>query len=136
MPERPRQIIIDLYYPGAVISVNHYRGRTRDGREYVKKDARDWMEALGWVIKTQHMEEWKLPLHVTCSGTFKDKRSAPDLSNLSKCTLDAIEDVTGLNDKDFRWHDGERIINGTDKPTLTIFITEGARWECPKAGEL
>ena len=80
------------------------------------------MEDLGWVIKTAHVEDWKLPLQVTCSGRFKDKRSTPDLSNLSKCTLDAIEECTGVNDRDMRWHDGD--ITYGDDPRLFITIEE------------
>ncbi len=118
------EITVKMPYPGDVISVNHYRGRTKDGRDYVKADAQAWMDMLGWLIKQHHIEDWKLPLHITCYGTFKDNRSAPDLSNLSKCVLDAIEEVSGVNDKDMRWHDGERVINGTDKPELIITIRE------------
>jgi hypothetical protein len=121
---KPRQIVVGMPYPGGVISVNHYKGRRKDGREYVKSDARSWMEMLGWLIKTEHIEEWALPLHVTCSGTFRSENEAPDLSNLSKCTLDAIEEVTGLNDRDFRWHDGDRVIDAGNRPELTITIEE------------
>ena len=118
------EIIVKMPYLGDVISVNHYRGRTRDGREYIKADAQAWMDMLGWLLKQYHIEDWKLPLHVTCSGVFRDNRSAPDLSNLSKCCLDAIEEVSGVNDRDMRWHDGDRRINGTDSPELTITIKE------------
>ena len=113
-----------MYYPGAVISVNHYRGRRRDGGEYVKAEARAWMDALGWEIKPFHIESWRLPLSVTCSGFFRDHRSAPDLSNISKVTLDSIQEVTGIDDKNFRWHDGERVIDPAREPELTIIIQE------------
>ena len=118
------EITVKIPYPGNVISVNHYRCRTRDGREYVKADAQAWMDMLGWLLKQCHIEDWKLPLHVTCSGTFKDNRSAPDLSNLSKCCLDALQEVSGINDRDMRWYDGERIIKDTGRPELTITIRE------------
>lgn len=119
-----KSVIIPMPYPGDCISVNHYRGRTRDGREYVKVEASIWMCMLGWTIKEYHIEDWRLPLKITCSGIFKDERSAPDLSNLSKCTLDAIEAVTGINDKDMRWHDGARTIDKTHDPDLKITIEE------------
>lgn len=122
--EQKREITISMPYPGAVISVNHYRGRRKDGQEYVRPEARAWMEQLGWLIKTQHIEGWQLPLHVTCSGRFQRHNRAPDLSNLSKCTLDAIEEATGLNDRDFRWHDGQRIIDAGSEPELRITIEE------------
>jgi len=117
-----KEATIEIRYPGNVISVNHYTGRTRQGGVYVKKDARLWMIELGWLIKAYHIEDWKLPLQVTCSGRFKDKRSQPDLSNLSKCTLDAIEETTGINDVNFRWHDG-KVSYG--EPTLWVRIEEG-----------
>jgi Holliday junction resolvase RusA-like endonuclease len=120
----PRQVVIGMPYPGQVISVNHYRGRTQDGREYVKADAEAWMNMLGWLIKAYHIEDWRLPLRVTCSGTFRDERAAPDLSNLSKCILDAIEDTTGVNDREMRWKDGDREIDGTKEPELIITIGE------------
>ena len=79
------------------------------------------MEELGWNLKSYHIDEWSLPLKVTCSGRFKDLRSTPDLSNLSKVILDAIEDTTGINDRDMRWHDGD-ITHG--EPMLFIEIEE------------
>ena len=121
-----KSVTVSLPYPGDVISVNHYRGRTRDGREYVKAEARTWMDMLGWQIKSYHIEDWRFPLAVTCSGVFKDERSAPDISNLSKCTLDAIQEVTGIDDKYMRWHDGERKIISTVEPQIIITIEETA----------
>lgn len=99
------------------LSVNSYktvRGITR--REVV-----NWMEGLGWLIKLAHIEDWKLPLIVQCSGQFRDRRSQPDLSNLSKVILDAIEETTGVNDRDMRWRDG-CVFYG--EPLLWITITE------------
>lgn len=106
------------------LSVNHYLGRRRGGGYYVKHEVKEWMEDLGWLIKTQHIEDWKLPLRVTCDGQFVDARSAPDLSNLSKVILDAIEETTGINDRDMRWHDGSRLIIKGAEPSLTITIEE------------
>lgn len=124
---KPRQVIVNMPYPGMVISVNHYTGRRGDGGYYVKAEARAWMEELGWRIKTFHIEDWDLPLHVTCGGQFIDLNHAPDLSNLSKCTLDAIEECTGVNDRDMRWHDGERVIKAGEEPKLMITIQEARR---------
>ena len=123
--KEPRQAIIDIGYPGDVISVNHYLGRRRDGGYYVKPEAKAWMEYLGWLILPYHLEEWELPLTVKCDGWFKDKRSTPDLSNLSKCTLDAIEETTGINDRFIRWEDGKPGI--ADIPVLRITIRENSK---------
>jgi Holliday junction resolvase RusA-like endonuclease len=119
-----RSVSIAIGYPGDCISVNHYRGRTKDGGEYVIAAARAWMNELGWTLKSFHLEDWRLPLRVECSGVFKDHRSAPDLSNLSKCTLDAIQEVTGINDRKMRWADGYRRIDGKALPELFITIKE------------
>lgn len=117
---------IKIDYPGSAISVNHYLGRRRDGGSYVKPDARVWMTEFQWLLKRCHLEDFKLPLHVTCSGYFKNENSAPDLSNLSKVILDSIEELIYVNDKDFRWHDGERIIGNKEPPYLLITISEPA----------
>jgi len=122
-----KSVTVRLPYPGDCISGNHYRGRRRDGGEYVKADAQSWMDAIGWLIKKDHIEDWRLPLKVTCSSIFRDKNHAPDLSNLSKCILDAIEAVTNINDRDMRWHDGDRIIDAAAEPELTITIEEARK---------
>ena len=119
-----KQDLIKIDYPGDCISVNHYLGRRRGGGYYVKQEARDWMEEFQWLLKRCHIVDYKLPLEIICSGYFKDERSAPDLSNLSKVILDSIEEVTGINDQAFRWRDGKRII-GVKEPFLLITIKEG-----------
>jgi len=114
-------VTVSIDYPGSVISVNHYKNGY-----YTKRETKEWMEALGWLVKTSHIENWKLPLSVTCSGKFRDARSAPDLSNLSKVVLDSLQEVSGVNDKDMRWHDGERTL-GASRPELTITIAESEK---------
>ena len=118
-----RQETIKIDYPGSEISVNHYLGRRKDGGYYVKPETTVWKTEFQWLLKRLHLEDWRLPLLVKCSGYFKDERSAPDLSNLSKIIMDSIEELTGINDKDFRWHDGERLAGYKD-PYLLITIKE------------
>ncbi len=119
----PKQDTVKIHYPGSCISVNHYLGKRRGGGVYVKQETIDWKEELQWLLKRCHLEDYKLPLHVTCSGYFKDERSAPDLSNLSKIIMDSIESLTHINDNNFRWHDGERLA-GYKEPYLLITFTE------------
>jgi len=126
-----KQEAIKIWYPGAIISVNHYLGRRKGGGYYVKQEARDWQEEFQWLLKRCHIEDYKLPLEVTCSGYFKDERSAPDLSNLSKVIMDSIEEVTGINDQAFRWRDGKRVI-GVKEPYLVISIKEGENEAGPR----
>lgn len=111
-------IVVSMDYIGKVLSVNHYKYA---GGIYTRKEVKAWMEEFGWRIKVSHIEDWKRPLSVRCDGRFKDKGHQPDLSNLSKVILDAIEDTTGVNDRDMRWQDGE-VEYGI--PTLWITIKE------------
>ena len=113
------KVTVEMPYVGGVLSCNHYKYK---GGMYTRREVKDWMEALGWQIKSAHIEDWKRPISVTCDGLFKDKNNQPDLSNLSKVILDAIEEVTGVNDRDMRWHDGT--VSYGDTPTLTITIVE------------
>ena len=117
-----RRIKVEMNYIGGVLSENHYRGRRRDGMLYVRREVRDWMEELGGKIKTAHIEDWGLPLLVRCDGHFKNTHRQPDLSNLSKVILDAIEETTGVNDRFMRWQDGE--VSYGEPALLTITITE------------
>jgi len=114
-------ITVEMPYIGKELSVNHYKFGY-----FTKREVKYWMSELGWKIKLAHIEDWRLPLIVQCSGQFKDKRSQPDLSNLSKVILDAIEETTGVNDRDMRWRDGS-VTYG--EPLLWITIVEGVKDE-------
>ena len=118
-----RSVTVTIRYPGSVISCNHYKYK---GGIYTKPEAKAFMDELGWLLKTSHIEGWNLPISVTCSGKFKDKRSQPDLHNLLKVICDSIEDVTGINDKYYHTSTGESIIDKTKEPTLFITIEEVA----------
>ncbi len=120
-----RQEIIRMPYAGSCLSANHYLGRRKGGGYYIKPETKAWKEEFQWLLQHCHIEDYKLPIEVTCSGYFKNERSAPDLSNLSKVILDSIEELTKMNDKDFRWHDGKRVIDKGCNPYLLITIKEG-----------
>ena len=119
-----RSITIEMPYIGAVLSVNHYLGRTRYGTIYVKRDVKKWKESLGWLLKTSHIEDWKLPLQILVGGVFRDKRSCPDLHNCLKVICDAIEELTGINDRYFRTETGQPTIDKTKTPSLFITVKE------------
>ena len=114
---------VKIQYPGSCLSVNHYLGRRKDGGTYLTPATIAWAEEFQWILKRCHLEDYKLPLHVTSSGWFKDERSAPDLSNLSKVIMDSIQNLIFVNDKEFRWHDGTRTI-GEPHPYLVIEFKE------------
>lgn len=114
-----KSVTIGMPYIGGVLSLNRYKYK---GGIYTRPEVKNWMEALGWLVKGSHIEEWKLPLTVRCDGVFKDKRSQPDLSNLSKICLDSLEEVSGVNDRDMRWEDGD--VTYGNEPRLVITIKE------------
>ena len=116
-----KPVLIKIEYPGSVISVNHYK---HAGGMYTKKEAIEWATHLGWEMKMYHFEDWKLPLEVKCSGYFVNERSAPDISNLAKLILDELEEVTQINDRNFRWRDGVRDVGHTKEPYLIICVRE------------
>ena len=114
---------IKIRYPGDCISVNHYLGRRKNGGYYVKPETKLWKEEFQWLLKKCYLEDFKLPLEIKCSGYFTDERAAPDLSNLSKVIMDSVAELIKVNDKDFRWHDGERLV-GYKEPFLLIAFTD------------
>ena len=120
-----RSARIYMDYPGAVISENHAYGRRKGGGTYLKPEAKAWGEKLGWFAKMYHVETWDLPITVRISGTFKDKRSCPDLQNL-KIVWDSIENVTKLNDRDYRTETAEPVIDSSVEPQIVVEIRENA----------
>lgn len=102
------------------LSVNHYLIKSRHG-VFKRKEIKDWQEALGWQIKTSHIEDWKLPLTVKCDVVQNDKRIR-DISNYSKVVLDALEEASDVNDRDMRWQDGDILVRKDQEPALIITI--------------
>ena len=87
-----------VYLPA--VSVNRYKTK----RGIVRSDVKRWMGELTWAIRLMAAAEnieWKAPLYVKIDGEFKDKRSTPDLHNLSKVICDGIEEATEVNDRDY-----------------------------------
>jgi Holliday junction resolvase RusA-like endonuclease len=117
---KARHEIIKVAYPGSVISVNHYKFR-----HYTRPEAKAFMEDIAWLVKRLHLEEWTLPLTITCDGYFKSLKKRPDLSNLAKTILDAIQLGSGVNDKNFKWNDGDVFLS--KEPYLLITIKEATK---------
>ncbi len=110
-------------YIGNCLSVNHYLGRRKGGGYYVKPETKVWKEEFQWLLKHCHIKDYKLPIEVTCSGYFKNERSAPDVHNLLKVIADSIQEVTGIDDKNYLMYAGERkIIGNKESPYLLISI--------------
>ena len=61
------------------------------------------------------------PLRIKVSGYFRDGRSVPDLSNLHKVIGDALKVGLGVDDRHFRFEDGE-VVTGADEPKIVIEV--------------
>jgi len=119
-----RLIKVEVSYPGTLISRGSYRSRSKNGTNYVIKEARQWMRGLEWTLAPYHMESWQLPLEVTCDSIFQEVESAqfsnPD--NLKDCILETIWSVTGIKDLEVHWLAGN--INRGDRTALLLTIKE------------
>lgn len=97
-----KAVSFEFPYIGKRCSVNHayIRGRI------LHPNAKAWRDALAICAHIQLVTH-KLcaPLTIKLFGRFKDKRSCPDLANLHKLIGDAIQDATGIDDRDFLFED-------------------------------
>lgn len=106
--------IVMMYWGG--LSVNRYKiGKTKCTDPKVKK----WMSILAQVIKG-YSSELQPPITIKLSGRFRDERY-PDLSNLHKVIGDAVQMGLGINDKFYRFVDGE-VTTGCLNPEIEIEV--------------
>ena len=113
-------LTIQMEYLGGDLSINRYKWYGR----FTKKAVRRWMEELAFVIdmvRKIEMLEFKPPIKIHLDGHFLDGRSAPDLANLHKVIGDAVQKGLGIDDKHFRFEDGE-VKLGEANPSLIIRI--------------
>ena len=113
-------IKVEMPYIGNVLSVNHCYTMTK----HLKPEARKWREALAFAVRNQFSLKTPLvkPVRVQVWGIFVNKREQPDLDNLAKIILDAVELGTGINDRDMRFE--ARGVRYGSPPTLIIEIGE------------
>lgn len=116
---KTRWLRIPIYYPGSVISVNHYKYA---GGKYTKPEARQWMQALSCLV-CQKLRTYKvnIPVQIGVSARFKDKR-IPDLANLHKLIGDALQNALGINDKHFEFHDKGYTIDKNADPEIYVWV--------------
>jgi Holliday junction resolvase RusA-like endonuclease len=116
----PGQIVVTLDYPGSCLSVNHYKIQGR----FTRPETKYWMEQLSMAIKlSMNSHKWQSPLTVRIDGLFKDRRSTPDMHNLMKCIADAVQQATGINDKDYKTETG--VAGRSNEPKLIITVKQG-----------
>jgi len=123
-----QRMVIEMRYIGKNLSVNHYKWKGR----FTKPEVQVWMEDLASIIQIaaghnrtmlkQH--DFVPPISVRIDGFFRDKRH-PDLSNLNKVVLDAVQQGLGINDKHFRAQDGYvAVAKEHTQPSLRITIEQ------------
>jgi len=115
-----RWLRIPIYYPGSVISVNHYK---YSGGRYTKPEARQWMDTLA-CFAYMELKDYKvtMPVQIGLSARFKDNRSVCDLNNLHKLVADSLEMALGINDKHFRFHDRGYKIDKNADPEICVWV--------------
>ena len=103
----PRQEILEVKMPYiSGLSSNHYKFF---GGRYTKPEVKDWMRALKeeiYIMGLKNLLNRTPQVKVFISGTFKDKRSCPDIHNLVKIILDSIAPALGMNDRDIEVNTG------------------------------
>lgn len=113
--------VVMYYNPNC--SKNAYK--TRDG--YIKSDVRRWMDDLAWMIAAWSRScgvEWKAPIKVLISGTFKDHR-VPDTQNFVDVVADAIQEGLGINDREYSIETIPPSVDGEVEPRISITVTQG-----------
>ena len=117
------------YVDAKTCSVNHCYTRTRKGGRALRKKAKKWRDnlALQMVAALKGVANPPSPpITIYLHGHFAKKRKPPDLSNLHKLIGDAVQAATGINDREFRWHDlGYRVGGSAKEAFLRITIRWG-----------
>lgn len=103
-------------------SVNHMYGRTRTGKTYKTKEAKDIQEAYGWLTKQQTRDFYLTPISLELIAYFADNRKH-DIDNILKATQDSLTGVL--------WEDDSQIIDlhvmkrwDKENPRLELIIRE------------
>lgn len=89
----------------------------------IKRQVQDWMECLSWMITALRNSgglKFTVPVKVKIDGVFKDKRSTPDLHNLTIPICDAVEDALGINDRLYNVETGQPQVGEDVKVIVTI----------------
>ena len=97
-----KAVSFEFPYCGKRCSVNHayIRGRI------LHPGAKAWRDALAICAHIQLVtHEPRAPLTIKLFGRFRNKRECPDLANLHKLIGDAIQDATGIDDREFLFVD-------------------------------
>ena len=114
---------IIMPYIGGILSENSYKFATRGTKPFVKL----WMKELEDKVRQLDIPRHKL-YEIGVSGRFTDERR-PDIPNLFKVILDAIERGLGINDKYFQAVDGGYTLGYFDPELVITVIPKGEKDE-------
>ncbi len=97
------EFTVSMDYPGGGISKNRlFRAGNR--RRGMTKLAAQWRRDLVESVRNQLLYdrvESVVSVELTVSGTFLGTRYVPDMQNLLEIVSDAVEEATGVNDREF-----------------------------------
>ena len=114
---------VTLHYPGGAISKNRLwrRGNRRMGMNRV---AAAWKAELSQAVLAHLLEARAVsvapPVRGRITGVFEDRNRAPDLHNLIEVVADAVEDATGVNDRDHEWSTGSASYDSATTGSVTV----------------
>jgi len=113
-----RSVRIEMEYL-PTLSKNRYK--TREG--IVRSEVVRWMEQFSFMLKSLVNSEglsFSLPLKVKIDGVFADRRSTPDLHNITIPIMDSIENALGINDRFYNVETGQPEVGGSPRIIVTI----------------
>jgi len=115
------EVIVEMTYPGGILSVNRYKFRGK----FTKPEVRQWMDELAFIVRwvVGRLEvKFEPPIAIRVDGYFKDRRSMPDLHNLAKVCCDGVSEGLGIDDRHFAVSVGLPAVNPNKEPTIQITI--------------
>lgn len=101
------------------LSKNRYK--TMEG--IVRSDVRRWMDQFSFMLRAMVNSQdlhFSLPLKVKIDGVFENRRSTPDLHNLTIPIADSIEDALGINDRFYNIETGQPEVGGYARIIVTV----------------
>ncbi len=122
------EFTVSMDYPGGGISKNRlFRAGSR--RNGMTKLAAQWRRDLVESVRNQHLYdhvESVASVEVTVSGTFLGARYVPDMQNMLEIVSDAVEEATGVNDREFTTRTEPPRYSRDQHPEILVGLRLGA----------
>lgn len=116
-------VAVPMDYPGKAITKNHLwrRGNRRLGMNPEAKRWRaDLAESLRMVLLSERVETVLPPVRGAIGGHFLDRNNAPDLHNLIELVADAVQEATGVDDREHEWRTESPAYNPLRPPGVCV----------------